>query len=51
MVDRVLATKPLALRDDDFIDRMYDQMAQEIAAGDTEREIIRAVHISDVHID
>jgi len=51
VVDNILATKPQSLANDDFIDKMYEQMAEEIANGDTEREIIKAVHISDVHID
>lgn len=51
VVDNILATKPKSLANDDFIDNLYEQMAQEMAADDTEREIIRAVHISDVHID
>ena len=51
VVDNILATKPKYLENDDFVDKMYEQMAKEIAAGDTDREIIKAVHISDVHID
>lgn len=51
IVDKILATKPKSLQNDDFVDKMYEQMAIEMAADDTEREIIRAVHISDVHID
>ena len=50
-VDKILSTKPESLKNDDFIDQMYDQMAAEIANGDTDREIIKAVHISDVHLD
>ena len=51
VVDKILATKPKSLANDDFVDNMYEQMAAEMIADDTEREIIRAVHISDVHID
>ena len=51
VVDNILATKPKYLANDDFVDKMYEQMAKEIAEGDTDREIIKAVHISDVHID
>lgn len=47
VVNRILSTKPAKLADDDFINRLY----AEIAADPTEREVIRAVHISDAHID
>ena len=51
IVDNILATKPLSLANDDFVDNLYEQIAAEMIADDTEREIIRAVHITDVHID
>ena len=47
VVNRILATKPVELADDDFIDNLYAQIAADTQA----REIIRAVHISDVHLD
>lgn len=47
VVDDILSTKPTSLANDDFITKLY----AEITADKNEREIIRAVHISDVHID
>ena len=47
VVDKILSTKPISLANDDFITKLY----AEIAADKNEREVIRAVHISDVHID
>lgn len=47
VVDNILATKPASLANDDFVNNLYAEMANDSA----EREIIRAVHISDVHID
>lgn len=47
VVNNILATKPASLANDDFVDNLYAEMANDSA----EREIIRAVHISDVHID
>lgn len=47
VVKKILATKPSELADDDFINKLY----AEIASDPAEREIIRAVHISDVHLD
>ena len=47
VVDNILATKPASLANDDFVNNMYAEMAADSA----ERQIIRAVHISDVHID
>ena len=45
----ILATKPARLSNDDFIDNLYDEMA---AAGNSSaRKHIKAVHISDVHLD
>ena len=37
VVDNILATKPKSLENDDYIDKMYEQMAAEIAAGDSDR--------------
>lgn len=47
VVNRILATKPSKIANDDFINNLYADMAADTAA----RETIRAVHISDVHID
>ena len=47
VVNRILATKPASLANDDFIDKMYDV----IAADPSKRDIIRTVHITDVHMD
>ena len=47
VVNRILATKPASLANDDFIDKMYDV----IAADTSKRDIIRTVQISDVHMD
>merc|ERR1719382_1745461 len=47
VVDGILATKPGFLEGDDFIDNLYKQ----IGTDTSEREIIKAVHISDVHLD
>ena len=46
-MNRILATKPASLANDDFIDKMYD----EIAADESKRDVIRTVQISDVHMD
>ena len=47
VVDRILATKPASLANDDFIDKMYDVIAPDTS----KRNIIRIVHISDIHMD
>lgn len=47
VVEKILATKPLSLSDDNFIDKLYE----EIATDQNERKKIKAVHISDVHLD
>lgn len=47
VVDGILATKPKSLENDDFIDNLY----MDMATSKTERETIRAVHITDVHLD
>ena len=47
VVDNILATKPVTLKNDDYIQNLYD----EIAASTSERPILRALHLSDIHID
>ena len=47
VVNKILATKPAKIANDDFINNLYADMAADKA----DRETIRAVHISDVHID
>ena len=47
MVNNILATKPKKLENDDFVNNLYD----DIAADTANRETIKAVHISDVHLD
>ena len=47
VVNKILATKPARIANDDFINNLYADMAADTA----DRETIRAVHISDVHID
>ena len=47
VVSDILATKPVELANDDYVDNMYEQ----IALDQTPRQIIKAVHISDVHLD
>ena len=47
VVDGILSTKPESIKDDDYINKMY----AEIAADTGERETFLAVHLSDVHID
>ena len=46
-MNNVLATKPKELANDDYIDNMYEKIKTE----GKERQIIKAVHISDVHLD
>lgn len=48
VVNRILATKPASLASDDFNDRLYDEIAADTSG---QRKVIRAVHISDVHLD
>ena len=45
--ERVLATKPAFLANDDFIDNMY----KEIAFDKNERETISIIQFTDLHID
>ena len=47
VVDTIMATKPASLANDDFVDNLY----AKIAADSAEREIIKAVHITDIHLD
>lgn len=47
VVNNILATKPLSIRDDNFIDNLY----AEIAADPNPRETLTALHLSDIHID
>jgi hypothetical protein len=47
VIENILATKPNALANDDYIQNMYDQMAQSTEA----RSTLRAMHLSDVHLD
>ena len=47
VVGEILATKPLNIRNDDFVNQMYAQ----IAADPNFRETYLAVHISDAHLD
>jgi len=44
---RVLADKPSAIASDDFVNKLY----QEIAADTNARETFKLVHMSDPHID
>ena len=47
VVDRILSDKPDSIQDDNYINNLYAQ----IEADTTNREILRAVQISDVHLD
>ena len=49
VVNNILATKPESLKNDDFIDNIYEQIKQE--GGTDTRDIILAAHISDLHMD
>lgn len=49
-VDRILADKPEHLKNDDFIDNLYQEIADDKAAG-IERETISFYHLADLHID
>lgn len=46
-VNNILATKPEEIRNDDYVQNMYEEMAK--SGGD--RKTLRALHLSDVHID
>ena len=47
VVKNILATKPESLKNDDYIQNMYEEMANLT----DERPILRAMHLSDVHLD
>ena len=47
VVGNILSTKPDFLKSDDFINKLY----AEIAADAKQREVIRTVHMSDAHMD
>lgn len=47
LVTDILSTKPLNIRNDDYLDNMY----AEITKDNKPREIFKAVHISDPHLD
>lgn len=47
VVNNILATKPTALQNDDYIQNLYEQMAQ----SETKRPTLMALHLSDIHID
>ena len=47
--DRVLADKPEFLKNDDYIDNLYQQIADDKAAG-IDRPTIDFYHITDLHI-
>ena len=46
-MDQILATKPESLKNDDFVDNLY----LEIIQTQTKRDTIKAVHLTDTHID
>ena len=48
-MNKILSTKPKALENDDFVDKMYAEMAAD--PGFKDRETIKAVHVTDVHLD
>ena len=47
VVDEILATKPESIQNDDYINNLYAQ----IEADTSEREILRAIQLTDVHLD
>ena len=47
VVKNILATKPESLKNDDYIQNMYDEMAKSTEP----RPTLRAMHLSDVHLD
>lgn len=49
-VDRVLFDKPSILRNDDFIDNLYQEISDDKAKG-IERETVTMYHLADLHID
>ena len=47
VVNNILATKPVALQNDDYINNLYEEMAKSTE----ERPTIKALHVSDIHVD
>lgn len=47
VVKNILATKPVSLKNDDYIQNLYAEMAN----SNEPRPILRALHLSDVHLD
>lgn len=45
-VNRLIDSKPAALKKNDYINKLYDQIK-----GQKSRKTIRAVHFSDPHVD
>lgn len=46
-IDRVIAEKPVQIKENDFIDNLY----KEIKEDPKPRETIRVLHFSDIHLD
>ena len=46
-VERILFDKPIELRNDDFIDGLYD----EIQSTQESRETVKFLQLADLHID
>lgn len=49
-VDRILFDKPAFLKNDDYIDRLYQEIADDKANG-VQRETVTVYHLADLHID
>ena len=49
VVNDILATKPESTKNDDFIDNIYEDIKQ--SGGIVGRDVVTAVHLSDLHID
>ena len=47
VVSNILATKPASIQNDDYVQNMYQTMALSAEA----RPTLRALHVSDVHLD
>ena len=47
VVDGILKEKPSKIKDDNFINNMY----ADIGKSESERNVLKAVHLSDVHMD
>ena len=47
VLDNILATKPVAVQNDDYIQNLYDEMAKSTEP----RPTLKALHMSDVHLD